>query len=108
MAGAIQTQTRRASDPGLALVERRRDAGLEETKAWQSALTRTPHPSIRKFSWGQHSGWTSPGVVSFSTQFASKSAAELAADERLQPIKPWECRAKVMRASVPRSPHYCC
>jgi len=33
MAGVIQTQTRRATDPGLALVERRRDACLEETKA---------------------------------------------------------------------------
>jgi hypothetical protein len=33
MAGAIQTQTRRATDPGLALVERRRDAGLEVIRA---------------------------------------------------------------------------
>jgi hypothetical protein len=54
-----------------------------------TASTRTPHPSIRKFSWGQQSGWMGFGVVSLSTQFWPENAADSTADERLQPIKPW-------------------
>jgi hypothetical protein len=77
-------------------------------KPGTTALTRTPHPSIRKFFGGNILVGRASELSPLAPQFASKSAAELAADGRLQPIKPWKSRAKVMHASVPRSPHCCC
>ena len=41
MAGAIQTRIVGAKDPGLALVECGRDAGLEDTRVWHYCVR--PH-----------------------------------------------------------------